>query len=151
MSKHVPARGCSQTIHFSSWTFPTTLGHKMFLDFKRGTKTLQTHRSPILHKWENHTILKIHMVCLHPSCLRVNTGAWEVGSPFNETVVFKCQVTFDDVNRKERKGSWLWPVWSQERWLSMPLPGTWTATQMPNEFTKCSINSWHLYIMSRQT
>lgn len=111
-SKQVPARGCPQTIHFESGPLPTTLGHKMFLDFK-GHKDSPNSQKPNFALVRKSYNFEIHMVCLHPSCLRVNTVAWEVGSPFNEMVVFKCLVTFDDVSRKERKGSWLWPMWSQ--------------------------------------
>lgn len=56
MNKQVPVSGCSQTIYFSSGPFPTTLGHKVFLDFKRATKTLQAQRIPtfpLVGKWHN--------------------------------------------------------------------------------------------------
>lgn len=145
-SKRLPSNHPLRILTLSNRTWTQNV-----LRFQKGHKDSPNSQKPNFALVRKSYNFEIHMVCLHPSCLRVNTVAWEVGSPFNQTVVFKCQVTFDDVSRKERNGCWLWPMWSQYRWLSIPLPGTWTATQMPNKFTKCWINSWHLYIMSRQT
>lgn len=58
------SRGCPQTIHFESGPLPTTLGHKMFLDFK-GHKDSPNSQKPNFALVRKSYNFEIHMVCLH--------------------------------------------------------------------------------------
>lgn len=105
MNKQVPVRGCSQTIYFSSSNHTWT---QSIPRFQKGHKDIASSKNPNFSPSGKMTQFEIHMICLLPFCfrvLRVNTEVWEVSSPFNGTVVFKCQVTFDEISRKCRRGS----------------------------------------------
>lgn len=113
--KEIPVRDCSQTIYCSLLPFSNHFWTQGIPRFQKGTKTPQGHRIPrievaLVGKWYN---FEVHTVWVHLSYLRLKSAclcsvgkckAWVVPF-FNETVALKCQVTSDDINRKERKGS----------------------------------------------